>query len=278
MSKEQIIDTRITDQWGVNWSPMEIARDFLQNFYDDNNVADINIDIKGKTVAISAPMAFDYKELIYMGSDKDESKIGQYGEGFKAATLNAMRDHKCKIKVFVKDYSLEFFFEEKIIGKAKKKIVMCKLLNTDTIKGTKLVIENCPSVLRKEFKFGLNYFYYEGNPLFGDLIAQSNNDIFFYKSKKEEGYVYYHKLLRAKLDIPLIIVCNRRYKTIDARIKHDRDRKAFDDNVKYQLIKSNGKAIHQNLHHVINYLEPYWAEGHKILYQFADGVGYRYKM
>ena len=25
----EIIDTRITDRWGVDWSPMEVARDFM---------------------------------------------------------------------------------------------------------------------------------------------------------------------------------------------------------------------------------------------------------
>lgn len=34
----QVVDTRITDQWGVEWSPMEIARDFFQNFYDENPI------------------------------------------------------------------------------------------------------------------------------------------------------------------------------------------------------------------------------------------------
>ena len=71
----EIIDTRITDQWGVNWTPMEIARDFLQNFYDDNAIDDIKIEIKGTSVVVSAPKVFDYKELLYLVSDKEKGKI-----------------------------------------------------------------------------------------------------------------------------------------------------------------------------------------------------------
>jgi len=28
----EIIDTQITDKWGVQWDEMETVRDFLQNF------------------------------------------------------------------------------------------------------------------------------------------------------------------------------------------------------------------------------------------------------
>ncbi|KKM06665.1 hypothetical protein LCGC14_1741690 [marine sediment metagenome] len=44
-SKIEIIDTRITDHWGVDWNAMEIVRDFLQNFYDANSVDKIKIEI-----------------------------------------------------------------------------------------------------------------------------------------------------------------------------------------------------------------------------------------
>lgn len=97
--KIEIIDTRITDHWGVEWNPMEIVRDFLQNFYDANPIEDIKIMIKDRGVIISAPAEFDFKSLIYLGSDKSTSDIGQYGEGFKAATLNVMRNYGCEVQV-----------------------------------------------------------------------------------------------------------------------------------------------------------------------------------
>ena len=120
MSKEQIIDTKITDRWGVDWSPMEIVRDFLQNFYDDNPVSDINIEIKGNNVIISAPGVFDYQELLYMGSDKGKDKIGKYGEGFKAATINTLTKHHCEVIILVKETKLEFYLENRQIGKSIK--------------------------------------------------------------------------------------------------------------------------------------------------------------
>ena len=55
-------------------------------------------------------------ELLCLGSDKGKEKIGQYGEGFKAATLNALRNHNCGLHVIVDDKDLEFFLEDKRIG------------------------------------------------------------------------------------------------------------------------------------------------------------------
>ena len=50
----EIIDTRITDHWGVDWNAMEIVRDFLQNFYDANPIEDIKIKINKRTQNISS--------------------------------------------------------------------------------------------------------------------------------------------------------------------------------------------------------------------------------
>ncbi len=273
-SEIEIIDTRITNHWGVDWNAMEIVRDFLQNFYDASPVNEIRIEIKDRTVTVSSPSEFDYKSLLYLGSDKGTSDIGQYGEGFKAATLNAMRNHGCNVLVHIKDILLDFYFEAEKIGETEKKIIKCKKSKVAKIKGTKLILKNCSKDILEEFKFGMNYFHSENNPLFGTVLAKSyHNDIIIYKSSvKNVGYVFYKKLLRAKIDIPLVIVCNRKYKSIDGKIKHDRDRKAFDDKVLELLLKYIFKNLY--LEPIINELKPWWEGGHKILRYMASG-GYR---
>lgn len=280
MSKTEIVDTRITDQWGVKWSPMEIIRDFLQNFYDENPVERINIAFSGDVVTVSAPAEFDYEELLYMGSDKGEDKIGKYGEGFKAATLNILRDHHCHVTVTVKDKKLDFYFEHKQIGKSEKKVVMCKVSSVESSRGTKLIISNCPSMIIEEFRFGLNCFYYKNNPLFGDIIAKTfEEDVFIIKSKDKSGYVFYKKLLRARLDIPLIFVCNRQYKSIEVKIMHDRDRKAFNDEVLDKFLCLVSRLFnHKEVTNIVNCLEPWWEKGHKVLSALADSLRRSFKM
>ena len=270
-SKVEIIDTRITDHWGVEWTPMEIVRDFLQNFYDANPIKDIKIEIEKRTVIVSAPNEFDYKSLIYLGSDKGSSDIGQYGEGFKASTVNAMRNHGCTVQAHIKDCFLEFFFEREKIGETEKKVIKCKISKVPEIEGSKLILKNCSKVIVEEFQFGLNYFYYESNPLFGSLLTRHySNDIIVYKSIEENvGYVFYKKLLRAKLDVPLVIVCNRKYKSIDEKIQHDRDRKAFNENVLELLLKYTLKQV--GISEIVHILKPWWQSGHKILRILSSG-------
>ncbi|TFG29668.1 MAG: hypothetical protein EU532_02710 [Promethearchaeota archaeon] len=274
-TEQIIIDTRITDQWGVDWSAMEIVRDFLQNFYDANPINDIKIIIKKRTVTVHAPAEFDYKSLIYLGSDKGNEDIGQYGEGFKAATLNAMRNHHCIVHVHIKDKLLEFYFQEEEIGDTLKKVIMCRLKTVPAINGSKLILTNCSAEIVEEFKFGLNYFYYPENALFGTQITKSRNDIFIYRSLYDDkGYVFYRKLLRSKLDVPLVIVCNRRYKSIDEKIKHDRDRKAFNEKVLELLLRYVLKQVWYEA--IIPLLEPWWANGHMILRILSSGYRHQH--
>ena len=92
------LDTRhssVTTAWGVNWDPIFIARDLMQNFYDANrdNPTSIRIEVEEDKVTISAPAKFELARLFYLGSEKGEDDIGQYGEGFKAAAVCLLRDH-----------------------------------------------------------------------------------------------------------------------------------------------------------------------------------------
>jgi len=276
--EKEIIDTKITDQWGVNWTPMEIARDFLQNFYDDNTIDDIKIEIKGTSVVVSAPKVFDYKELLYLGSDKEKEKIGQYGEGFKAATLNALRNHNCIVIVIIRDIKLEFFFTSEKIGRTEKKVVKCKKTTSNKTPGTKLILEKCPEELINEFRFGLKHFYYDNNPLFGEILASTyEQDIFVYKSTDKNGYVFYKNLLRAKIGAPLVLVCNRAYSSVDKVIQYDRDRKAFDIHVLESIYEFIFRPLNR-ISPIVEFLQPWWSDGHKILSTIAKSATYFQKM
>lgn len=271
----EIIDTKITDKWGVEWDEMETVRDFLQNFYDANPVKDICISIQDTKVEVSAPKTFDYLGLLYLGSHKkeDENSIGQYGEGWKAGVINAMRNWGCEIDFVIGDKQLHYFFEDSIIGEGKVRILKCEITTINTaFPGSKLIVRNCSPKLLREFEFGLNYFYYETNPLFGSVLQKTyENDIVVYKSSTPEGYVFYKKLMRAKLDIPFVIVCNRGYKNIDKEIMHDRDRKAFKKDVLDSLLKYIFKNFDNRFcKELLQECKPHWEKGHWILKLIAE--------
>ncbi|MCY1660131.1 hypothetical protein [Chryseobacterium sp. SL1] len=272
---KEIIDTKITDKWGVHWDEMETVRDFLQNFYDANPVEDISITIQDTTTEVSAPKTFDYLGLLYLGSHKkeDADSIGQYGEGWKAGVVNAMRNWGCKIDFIIGNKKLHYFFEDSIIGEGKVRILKCEVTSIkSTFEGSKLIVKNCTPKLLQEFEFGLNYFYYETNPLFGNVLQKTyENDIVIYQSSASEGYVFYKKLMRAKLDVPLIIVCNRIYKNIDKEIAHDRDRKAFKKEVLDSLLKYIFKNFdNRYCKELLQESKPHWEKGHWLLKLIAE--------
>ena len=83
----------VTTSWGVNWTEDYIARDILQNFRDANkeNINGIEVTTKKDFVSVKGKGFFNLKRLFYVGSEKGEGDIGQYGEGFKAAMVSMIK-------------------------------------------------------------------------------------------------------------------------------------------------------------------------------------------
>lgn len=71
----------------VDWNEEFIARDLMQNFFDANRerLDQVCVDAVGATVSVTAPASFALERLFYLGSEKGDDDVGQYGEGFKVA-------------------------------------------------------------------------------------------------------------------------------------------------------------------------------------------------
>jgi hypothetical protein len=269
------VDLHVSEQWGVLWDEMETVRDFFQNFYDANDVDEIKVMINKKTVEISAPAQFDYNELLYMHTTKgyNSDSIGQYGEGFKASLVNAMRNWDCTVEMYVDNRKLRFYFKGKKFGESESRIIMCEVSQINPIQGTRLVVKNCSSRLLTEFEFGLKHFYYEQNPLFGDCIINDRyDDIQIYKStEKNCGYLFYGKLIRSKMNLPIVVVCNKSYKRIDDKTKFDRDRKAFTQDVKEMLLKYIFQTMkYIKIDDLLLHVKDFWIKGDNELAIIAE--------
>jgi len=266
----ETIDITTTDTWGAIWNEMETARDFIQNFYDANDVDKINIEINNKTVKISGPAEFDYKALIYLWTKKanDPESIGQYGEGFKVGVLNALRNWNCGIEFYVSSHKLKFYFKNIEIASEEARAIICEHSEIEYIQGSHLVVSNCTRRLIDEFKFGLKHFYYENNPLFGkQLLENDYYGITIYESTNEnKGYLFYRKLMRKVTSLPIVIISNKEIRYVENKIKHDRDRKAFNDEVLEICLKHIFNKLYAcELKPVLYVLEKYWPKGHPIL-------------
>lgn len=184
--------------------------------------------------------------------------------------LNALRDHDCRVLLDVRGERREWFLKEKRFGNKSTKIVMCRISSIKKTKGTRLLLDQCPQVIAEEFHRGLSFFYYPENPLFGTELARTyEKDIFVYQSSDGRGYVFYGRLLRALLEVPIVLVCNREYKKIEAKIQHDRDRKAFTNEVLDSLLQSVMPNFAYDAEAITKVLEPWWVKGHKVLSALA---------
>ena len=67
----------------------------MQNFRDANltEIDKISIEVLDDRILVSAKNSFDVRKLFYVGSNKagDDSTIGEYGEGFKAACVSMIK-------------------------------------------------------------------------------------------------------------------------------------------------------------------------------------------
>lgn len=92
---KRTMTSAVTTGWGVNWDEDYIARDLMQNFFDANRdcLDKVIVNNYGSEVIITAPTPFNLERLFYLGSEKGEDDVGQYGEGFKAAATCLLRDY-----------------------------------------------------------------------------------------------------------------------------------------------------------------------------------------
>ena len=92
---EKSIESSVTTSWGVNWDADFIARDILQNFRDSNlsEIEKVVVNTKNDRILVEGNNCFDLRKLFFVGSNKagDETTVGEYGEGFKAAVVSMLK-------------------------------------------------------------------------------------------------------------------------------------------------------------------------------------------
>lgn len=273
---QQTVESSVTTSWGVNWSHDYIARDILQNFRDANltEIDKISIEVLDDRILVSAKNSFDVRKLFYVGSNKagDDSTIGEYGEGFKAACVSM-------IKLGIND-PISISGEQAIIISVGKAVVdgmrplIYHYFKVNKQNQTIFAVNTYDEALKKAFKFGINHFWYETNKLVGEKL-HDYNDIAVYKSKQsKEGYLFYRGIMRAKIpSIPVIININKKYAAIENKIKADRDRNSFSDkliqNFYSIFVRSgfywNGHENNPAIRYIIKSSKPVWAKGHQLL-------------
>ena len=210
----------------MDWDEDFIARDIMQNFFDANrgSLAQIRVDVRGKEVRITGPTPFNLERLFYLGSEKGDDDVGQYGEGFKVAATCLLRDHAVDVVAASGRELLRMRIAQQVVRDTSIYPVEYDFYEREEeVPGTLLLLRGCSPKLAKALSRGLTHFFHLNNALLGaQLWASPGCEFSIYESTDGKGHVFYRKLKRGEMaDIPLILVIDKK---CEAARKKDQQR------------------------------------------------------
>lgn len=273
----------VTSAWGVDWSEELIARDLMQNFFDANRkqLEKIVVTARDRHVRVSAPAGFDLRHLFFLGSEKGEDDVGKYGEGFKAATVCILRRKQTSvIAASGKDGVIIRLSEEPAVGTNLYPLVYDFFELEQPVAGSVLIVDGAWRELCRAVEQGLTHFFYEQNPLVGELLAGDGRDFRLFRSTTDDGHIFYRNLRRGDIpSLPVVLVLNKEYSRIEKEVAKDRDRKAFGESVRDIFYGVWAKGFFQSWparEHIITAAKPLWQQGrgHPLLAAIGRGSGY----
>lgn len=191
----KIIPLNIVFTYPVHWNTFQIFRDYIQNFYDsvpcDQWHERFHYEIHDGTLSMCIEnQTFNYEWLLHIGAstktNSDEKHAGYFGEGFKIASLCALRDKHWKIKMSSGNWSFNVICSDHIID--GKKVQMLAYDLTESKKSapkSELVLQGVSSEDFDMFKIALKSFYYPENELLGEKIWENCDGAVYTRSKTQ---------------------------------------------------------------------------------------------
>jgi hypothetical protein len=284
ITHERTLTSSVTTDWKVHWNEEFIARDVLQNFYDANRdkVASIHVIADASRVTITAPTGYNLERLFYLGSEKQSDDVGHYGEGFKAAATCLLRDfHVTPVARSDNQIVVLQIFDEPVAGTNLYPLVYDFFTTDSPCSGTELILTPCQARLRDALRTGLTHFFYEGNPLLGELLwASPGREFLVYASAwATQGYMFYRNLRRGIIPkLPVVLVVNKECKQIEKQISNDRDRNFFGEKLMtsyYSVFaKSPLRYDIQGTRILLERAQPIWNQGHPLIAEIARATNY----
>ena len=241
---EKTIPLNIVMSYPVHWSRYNVLRDFMQNFYDsvDTNqwheLYHYDYDADKEMLSMNVDgVEFSYEWLLHIGAStktvNSDKYAGYFGEGFKIASLCAIRDYNWKVEMYSGAWMLEVITLDQKIDNQPVKVLAYRLSQDQRIEGSRLILYSVSESEYAIFQTVLESFYYPENPMFGEKVWESEKGAIYKRSKTpinpnlpyvsdygRKGAVFcgYQMLGTCPFDF---IVCLHRYK------KTDRERKAL---------------------------------------------------
>ncbi len=285
--EKKLISLNLIFSYPVNWSRYKVLRDFIQNFYDavgpDEWMDRFTYRLEeGSLVMEASDVSFSYDWLIHIGAstkrDTENQYAGYFGEGFKIASLCALRDHGWEVSMESKDWGLEVVTTRIRVDNSNLKSLAYRVWRKETENPNSILTIRSFSQRDMEiFECAVLSFYYKGNPLIGPEIWSSRAGAIHYRSKIEkpsgypstfqysgEGIIF--AAFQALGSHPYnLVFCMHNYR------KHDRERSSFYrmdviDTIKSLINKISPDAAFK----VLIVLKNRWYDYHKKRYDFES--------
>ena len=216
-------------------------------------------------------MSFSYQWLIHIGgSTKQEDKVkksaGYFGEGFKIASLCALRDYNWNIDTSSSNWTLDVITTDLIIDNKNISALAYEVcIDLPFNKDTTLNITNFYEDDIEMFVCTLNSFFYKENPLIGDAIFENDICGIYYRSKVDKpsdyprtydlsgnGIAFAAFQALGSLDLPVVISYND-------YINDDRDRNFFSKiDIVNLLVNCIRQVDSKTAFLLLNMLQKYW--------------------
>ena len=190
----KIIPLNIVLTYPVKWGKYEILRDFIQNFYDSVGYQEFGerfrYEYSDDTLSMWVDgISFSYDWLLYIGSSTKTADVryaGNYGEGFKIASLCAVRDFGWNVTMSSDDWELSVITQEQSLDGKMVEMLAYKMHQTPKTDRSRLTLSPISDEEFQLFKDTITSYYYYGNPLLGRRLWEGKEGAVYLYSK--EGY------------------------------------------------------------------------------------------
>lgn len=196
----KLITLNLIYDYPVKWSKYKVLRDLVQNFYDSvrhqgwherfsSQRAEDALVFEAKKVS------FSYDWLIHIGASTKREKPGEYagyfGEGFKIASLCALRDYGWQIEMASQDWRLVVVTSQvEVDGQCLTSLAYRVWRSEAAAQNTTLRIHPFSAQDEQLLQGVLCSFFFRQNPLFGEEIWSSNRSAVFYRSSHPKPAYY----------------------------------------------------------------------------------------
>jgi hypothetical protein len=270
-ARRRLVRLAILDGYKVRWSRETVARDVVQNFYDEAaDFSDVVIETdeaKG-TVRVSGPSTFALDYLRYLGATTKRGRrtAGGFGEGFKICALVLLRDYGVEVRAGSRGWTIRPVLLPMKLGRE-----LCYEVEEEPAgkgaPGSFVSLTGADARLVAAFASSRDLFRHPGNPRLNEpLFVDEAGGVGVYAASKaaKRGELFYRRQARGTVPFGKGAALTFAHDDAVPGIEPDRDRRTLRGGARV-IAAVLARAPTDALEKIILRLRPYWASGNGVL-------------